>query len=229
MPAGAKKRYNCWRAYEQKLSRRKSEIRYIREIIFGGRRRFRYYQISKRDVPDPSGDESWYIMTNLPGEIKLQVAPLYSLRNWIEYGFKQVKNELGWADFRLTNYASIERWWEIVFITYLLVSIQANYSHLETVKAKYSLSVKSPVVKVSCKFSSHPWLEPGVTWKSALNNLRLIIQPFIFSCLIQPWLQVFNIPEFKWCFHKLINIMNDFRASPIKQVLTQYPLSVLAS
>jgi len=35
------------------------------------------------------------------------------------YGFKQVKNELGWADFRLTDYASIERWWEIVLSAYL--------------------------------------------------------------------------------------------------------------
>jgi hypothetical protein len=25
---------------------------------------------------------------------------------------KHAKNELGWADFRLTDYASIERWWE---------------------------------------------------------------------------------------------------------------------
>ena len=34
---GAKKRYNRWQAYEQKLSRRRSETRYIREIIFGFR------------------------------------------------------------------------------------------------------------------------------------------------------------------------------------------------
>jgi len=48
-------------------------------------------------------------MTNLEGKIQLKVAQLYSLRNWIEYGFKQVKNELGWADYRLTDYPSIER------------------------------------------------------------------------------------------------------------------------
>lgn len=83
MLRGAKKRYNSWRAYEQKLTGRKTEIRYIREIIFGKRRKTRYYQISKRNVPDPSGDESWYIMTNLEGNITLTVAPLYSLRNWI--------------------------------------------------------------------------------------------------------------------------------------------------
>ena len=27
----------------------------------------------------------------------------------IEYGLRQSKNELGWADFRLTNYADIEK------------------------------------------------------------------------------------------------------------------------
>lgn len=56
-------------------------------------------------------------MTNLEGKSQRQVAPLYSLRNWIEYGFKQIKvvpladfqsqryggrlhsaDELGWAD-----------------------------------------------------------------------------------------------------------------------------------
>lgn len=49
-------------------------------------------------VLEQSGNESWYIMTNLEGKVTPTIAPLYSLRNWIEYGFKQVKNELGWAD-----------------------------------------------------------------------------------------------------------------------------------
>jgi SRSO17 transposase len=69
MPKGAKKRYNRWQAYKQKLSRRRSETRYIREIIFGQRLDVRYYQISKKSATDPLGEESWYIMTNLPGKI----------------------------------------------------------------------------------------------------------------------------------------------------------------
>jgi hypothetical protein len=35
---------------------------------------------------------------------------LYGLRTWIEYSFKQIKNELGWADHHLTAYAAIEHW-----------------------------------------------------------------------------------------------------------------------
>lgn len=216
MPAGSRKRYNRWKAYEQKLSGRQIETRYIREIIFGKRRNFRYYQISKNDSPDPSGDESWYVMTNLSIDLSSNVAQLYSLRNWIEYGFKQVKNELGWADFRLTDYESIERWWEIIFSAYLLVSIQATYFQFHHQSTQTSTSSEPPVSTSNfAPYNQHPDWESGITWKSALNNLRLIIQPYIFYCLLQPWFTVFNIPGIKRCFLKLINFMNNFRASPV--------------
>ena len=216
MPPGSRKRYNRWQAYQQTLSHRPAATRYIREIIFGQRRRVRYYQISKINTPDPTGDESWYIMTNLSTDLSLNVAQLYSLRNWIEYGFKQVKNELGWADFRLTDYESIERWWEILFSTYLLVSIQATYFQFNQPSSTTSTSELSLSSKPhTSQHSQHPNWESGTTWKSALNNLRLIIQPYIFYCLIQPWLTVFSIPGMKRCFLKLIDFMNDFRASPV--------------
>jgi hypothetical protein len=32
-----------------------------------------------------------------------EVSNLFGLRGWVEYGLKQSKNELGWADFRLTE------------------------------------------------------------------------------------------------------------------------------
>lgn len=229
LPREQKVYCNRWIAYEQKLVRKKSEIRYIREMIFGKRQKIRYYQISKRNVPDPKGDESWYIMTNLEGKIQRQVAPLYSLRNWIEYGFKQVKNELGWADFRLTDYASIERWWEIVMSTYLLVSIQANYFQLETVKAESANtnnlpSVDSPITQ----FQKHHWWESGTTWKSALNNLRLIIQPYIFYSLIRPWLRVFKIPDFQRAFLELINLMNKFHGLSVPSLFRLLPIEALA-
>ena len=46
----------------------------------------------------------------------------YGLRTWIEYGCKHAKNELGWTEYRVRDFASIERWWEIVSSAYLLVS-----------------------------------------------------------------------------------------------------------
>ena len=65
-------------------------------------------------------------MTKVP-QIKYQeVGNLYGLRNWVESGLKQSKNELGWADFRVTDYSRIERWWEMVMSAYLMVSLQSE-------------------------------------------------------------------------------------------------------
>jgi SRSO17 transposase len=211
IPKGWKVRYNRWHGYQQALSHRQSEPRWIREIIFGKPRKVRFFQITKGEVADPYGD-SWYIMTNLKGKIQRELAGLYSLRNWIEYGFKQVINELGWADFRLTGYGSIERGWEIIFSAYLLVSLPADYfqSCLEPSRSS-SEGASGAILEF---FGLHPWWEEGVTWKSALNNLRLIIQPYIFYCLLAPWLEVFSIPGLKRGFFRLMMHMNCFRGSP---------------
>ena len=110
------------------------------------------------------------------------------------------------------DYASIERWWEIVLSTYLLVTWYANdFQH----QAQTRTAQPSNYSTSTTPFEHHVRWESGTTWKSALNNLRLLIQPFIYWCLLEPWLRVFSIPGFKRCFFKLIAIMNDFRASPI--------------
>lgn len=108
------------------------------------------------------------------------------MRNWIEYGFKQVENQLGWADFRLTDYNSIERWWEIVVSAYLLVSLQALQFKSLPVNSETNTSFteESDGTSITKEFSQHLEWEQGTNWKSALNNLRLIIQPYIFWCLI---------------------------------------------
>ena len=65
-------------------------------------------------------------MTKIPKINYKKVGNLYGLRNWVEYGLKQSKNELGWADFRVTDYSRIEKWWEIVMSAYLMVSLQSE-------------------------------------------------------------------------------------------------------
>ena len=39
---------------------------------------------------------------------------LYGLRNWVEQGYKQVKGELGWADFQVRSDRAIRRHWALV-------------------------------------------------------------------------------------------------------------------
>ncbi len=106
-------RFSTWKSFDRVFSDGEQEIRYIREIIYGKRRKIRYYQITTdpKELPE---DARWFVMMNLEGNIYKEVGNVYGMRTWIEYGFKQIKNELGWADFRFTSYSEIEKWWEIV-------------------------------------------------------------------------------------------------------------------
>jgi hypothetical protein len=54
----------------------------------------------------------------LGGEgVKVDLADIvrrYGLRNWVEQGYKQVKGELGWADFQVRSDRAIRRHWALV-------------------------------------------------------------------------------------------------------------------
>jgi hypothetical protein len=55
-------------------------------------------------------------MINL-GQAHLEdVGTVYGMRMWLEYGFTQSQQELGWADFRVTSYRDIEEWWGMVCV-----------------------------------------------------------------------------------------------------------------
>jgi SRSO17 transposase len=73
---------------------------------------------------------TWYLVTNLPRpkhqRMHARFAPadlaevvrLYSLRNWVEQGYKQVKHELGWADFQVRSDRAIRRHWQLVCLAF---------------------------------------------------------------------------------------------------------------
>jgi SRSO17 transposase len=198
-----------WHTFDRIFSNGKEQIYYIQEIICQNLEDIRYWKITK-DILKERKNTTWYLMSNLPGEIKQTVGNTYGFRNWIEYGLKQSKNELGWADFRLTNYHQIEKWWEIVCCVHLMVSWQAlerdlaNNAKKETKNIPH-LSEQEPEV-----YSRHEWWDFRLGWKSTLNNLRLIIQPYVFFNLLQPWLDIFNIPTLENGLLLLRNIMNQF-------------------
>jgi SRSO17 transposase len=78
-----------------------------------------------RTLPSAS---TWYLVTNLPlpGTTRAAAHPalpaadlaevvrLYGLRQWVEQGYKQVKQELGWADFQVRADRAIRRHWALV-------------------------------------------------------------------------------------------------------------------
>jgi SRSO17 transposase len=208
LPAGSRIRQLSWRPFERVFSNGEKETRYIREIVFGWRGSVRFYLITidPRTLPK---DGTWFIMTNLEGKIHHTVGNTYGFRTWIEYGFKQSKNELGWADYRVTDYASIERWWELVFCAYTLVSFQCPTLQTRQLEAEPPLTHEPTPVD---RFPEHPWWDAGQGWKNTLNNLRLILQPYIFFCLLLPWLLVFDIPCLRAGFTELTALMNFFHA-----------------
>lgn len=56
---------------------------------------------------------TWYLTTNLPAPLR-EIVRLYGLRNWIEQSYKQMKDELGWADFMVRSDRAIRRHWTLV-------------------------------------------------------------------------------------------------------------------
>jgi hypothetical protein len=130
---------------------------------------------------------------------------------WIEYGFKQVKHELGWHDYRLTDYNSIERWWEVVFSAYLLVSLHAEQFKHHQKHTSTTISAAPQLLP----FSQHLHWEAGTTWKSALNNLRLLLQPYWCWGWLEVWLQIFPVPGLRRGLHQLMNWMDTFCILPI--------------
>jgi DDE superfamily endonuclease len=70
-------------------------------------------------LPDKA---TWYLVTNLPrpggprepgsphpAASLAEIVRIYGIRHWIEQGYKQVKDELGWADFQVRSDLAIRR------------------------------------------------------------------------------------------------------------------------
>ena len=58
--------------------------------------------------------------------MKKTLGDLSGLRTWVEDGFRQCKHQLGWTDYRFTNFKDIERWWEIIFGVYTMISLNSQ-------------------------------------------------------------------------------------------------------
>lgn len=187
LPSGQSVRANKWCKFERKFSNNKSETRYIREIIYGKKRAISYWEITTDPETMPANSTS-FVMTNLQTNLKKTLGDLYGLRTWVEYGFRQCKQELGWRDYRFTNFQDIEKWWEIIFCVYTMISLNSP----AFLSLKKSVQIETEGQENShVDFSNHQQWNHECGWKNVLNNLRLIIQPLLLFWLIYPWLDIF--------------------------------------
>jgi DDE superfamily endonuclease len=113
-----------WRRIQRRFRDGHSETWWAADAQLGGwgpDRRLRLV-VASTDPARLPGHSSWYLLTNLPRPAGrraqqanlAEVVRLYGLRNWVEQGYKQVKGELGWADFQVRSDRAIRRHWTLV-------------------------------------------------------------------------------------------------------------------
>jgi SRSO17 transposase len=113
-----------WRRIQRHFRDGHTETWWAADAQLGGwgpARRLRLV-VATTDPARLPGHSSWYLLTNLPRPTTrraqqanlAEVVRLYGLRNWVEQGYKQVKGELGWADFQVRSDRAIRRHWSLV-------------------------------------------------------------------------------------------------------------------
>ncbi|HWM96222.1 MAG TPA: hypothetical protein VNO54_04120, partial [Streptosporangiaceae bacterium] len=78
--------------------------------------------VATADPATLPGKATWYLVTNLPrpggtreadsihpAASLAEIVRIYAIRNWIEQSYKQVKDELGWADLQVRSDTAIRR------------------------------------------------------------------------------------------------------------------------
>ena len=109
---------NCWHAVERHFRDGHAEIWWAAELTLAGygpgkRGRAVCATTDRNTLPEIS---TWYLTTNLACEQAplAKIVQIYGLRNWVEQSYKQMKDELGWADFMVRKDRAIRRHWELV-------------------------------------------------------------------------------------------------------------------
>ena len=207
MPSSQKVRANKWFEFVRIFSNGQKENRYIREIIYGTRREITYWQITTDTEQMPDNGTS-FVMTNLQGSrtsLKKKIGNLYGQRIWVEYGFRQCKQELGWTDYRLTKAEDIEKWWEIINSVYWMISIATK-----PLRALGQKTNQNSEEKLENNQNFHEGWREFNSWKNTLINYRIMIQPIIIFCTILPWLKIINSDILWRGFNNLLGYANHY-------------------
>jgi SRSO17 transposase len=91
-----------WQKFKRTFSNGTTEVRYMAEVIYGKRHRKQYWLLTTdpQTLPDNS---TTFVMVVAPSVKLSEIGHCYGLRTWIEYGLKQAKDALGWADLELRS------------------------------------------------------------------------------------------------------------------------------
>ena len=144
-------------------------------------------------------------MTNIKGsrnEQKKTIGNLYGERTWVEYGFRQCKQELGWTDYRLTKGKDILKWWEIINSVYWMISVK-------TKPVKQLINQKNREGnKEEKRINNQDWRNFN-SWKNTLVNYRIMVQPILIFGAVLPWLRMMKNDVIWIGFNNLLEYSNN--------------------
>ena len=138
---------------------------------------------------------TWYLLTNLarPASRRARQAQLAEivrldgLRNWVEQGYKQVKDELGWADFQVRGDRAVRRHWTLVCCAFSFCwhAGQAEAAPAAAPQARSVPATGGPARgpgRVSNTIFRSPQAGPGpgVSWPKALRQVRGWPAPWVW-------------------------------------------------
>ena len=120
-------------------------------------------------------------MTNQLGKIEDTVGTTFGLRTWIEYGFKHAKDQAALGRLsgdRVCRYRAVVGTGHERLYPSTLVSLQTA----EVAALAHLAPPPSPPGALG-PLETHPAWDTRTGWKHHLNNLRLLLQPYVCSCL----------------------------------------------
>ena len=136
---------------------------------------------------------TWYLVTNLPrpggpreagsphpAAGLAEIMRIYGIRNWIEQSYKQVKDELGWADFQVRSDIAIRRHQALVNCAFSF----CWDAWFTTIRHRTSLRHRGqdPAAERGGPRAAVP--APAPSWPRALRAIRAWLSPWI---ALQRW------------------------------------------
>jgi hypothetical protein len=125
---GGPARPGPWRRVTRRFRDGHAETWWAADAVLGGWGPDRHHRlvVATTDPATLPKGSTWYLLCNRarPAGRRAQQAQLaeivraYGLRNWVEQGYKQVKDELGWADFQVRSDQAIRRHWTLVCLAF---------------------------------------------------------------------------------------------------------------
>jgi hypothetical protein len=125
---GGPGRPGAWRRVTRRFRDGHTETWWAADAVLGGwgpDRRHRLV-VATTDPERLPKLTTWYLLTSLarPASRRAQqvqlgeIVAMYGLRNWVEQGYEQVKDELGWADFQVRSDRAIRRHWTLACLAF---------------------------------------------------------------------------------------------------------------